>query len=110
MHLQLKMCFKFKSKKKNVLIRVKFFFNKNNIDVFFEHLRASSIVKKFFLMIVMKMKVMQNKLNNEKIAKKKKNEKRATIKKKIIAKHICKDRRCFNYFSKNVCYVKKDKH
>ena len=65
------MCFKFKLKRKNILIRVKFPFNKNNIDVLFKHLRISLIVEKFFSIIVIKMKVMQSKLNNEKVAKKK---------------------------------------
>ena len=106
---QLKMCFLNKFKKKNVYVRIAFRFNKINIDVLFKHLKISFAFEKIFLMIVIKMKMMQNKMKIKMIAKKKKIDKRERIKKKIIAKHTCIDVKCFKY-SENVCYTETEKN
>ena len=109
MNKQLKKCFLNKFKKKSVYVRITFRFNKINIDVFLEHLKIFSAFEKLFLIVVMKIKMMQNKMKIEAIAKKKKADKCERIKKKIIAKHTCTNIKCFKYF-KNVCYTKARKN
>ena len=106
---QLKMCFLNKFEKKNVYICITFCFNKINIDVFSKHLKIFSAFEKIFLMIIIKIKMMQSKMKTKTIAKKKKVDKRKRIKKKIIVKHTCIDVKCFKY-SENVCYIKTRKN
>ena len=106
---QLKMRFLNKFKKKNVYVRIAFRFNRINIDVLFKYLKTSFAFEKIFLMIIIKMKMMQNKMKIKAIAKKKKADKNERIKKKIIAKHTCINVKCFKY-SENVCYIKAGKN
>ena len=101
------MCFLNKFEKKNMYVRIVFRFNKINIDVFFEHLKISFAFEKIFLIIVIKVKMMQSKIKIEMIAKKK-IDKREHIKKKIIAKHTCINVKYFKYF-KNMCYIEAKK-
>ena len=86
---QLIMCFLNKFEKKNVYVRIAFRFNKTIINVFPEHLKTFFAFKKTFLIIVIKVKMMQSKIKAEAIAKKKKTDKDERIKKKIIAKYTC---------------------
>ena len=109
MNEQLKRCFLNKFEKKSVYVRITFRFSKINIDVLFKHLKTFSAFEKSFLIVVIKIKMMQNKMKIEAIAKKKKVDKRERIKKKIIAKYTCTDVICFKYF-KNVCYTKAKKN
>ena len=54
---QLKICILNKFEKKNIYVRIAFRFNKINIDILFEYLKIFFTFEKFFLMIVMKMKM-----------------------------------------------------
>ena len=106
---QLKMCFLNKFERKSVYVRIAFRFNKININVLSEHLKTFFAFEKTFLMIVMKVKMIQSKMKIKVIAKKKKADKREHIKKKIIAKHTCTDVKYFKY-SENVCYTETEKN
>ena len=56
---QLKIYFLNKFKKKNIYVCIAFCFNKININIFFKHLKIFVAFEKTFLIIVIKVKIMQ---------------------------------------------------
>jgi len=86
------------------------FFSRFIFDVLLEHLQSIFAIKRIFIVVNIKAKLLKDKIN-KKIANKRKKEKiKKSFRAKIIAKHICKNTRCTYYHKSNIYYANLEKH